>query len=123
MEGLTPYCERMEIKMKRETITIFEKHDMKLLKKLKENKIILKNPCNKCGWQTRMACCGCQEHREYRKMLIPYEEAGILEYAKEIIELNNIQEQLDQLNTKYHEIYNRLPEKIKHEVYFDKSGY
>lgn len=72
-------------------------------------------PCDiKCPRpEDRLCCCGCPDHRKYMVAVRPYEEAGILEYAKALTEIRKLNSQIRELSKSIDSIKESLPIEVQ----------
>lgn len=91
--------------MKRTVVIEYDEKDYELIRNLRN---VPKNPCLKCGLKGN-GCCGCPDGATYANFWKPYEEAGIEDIAKKILERNCIREEIYHLQSKFDSITSEIP--------------
>lgn len=81
----------------------FDNEDLKLLKEMLPG-----NPCDKCGPNERMACCGCPDRREYDKVIGVYKDRNIYEIACAIHKVDALVDEETRLKTQIQALKNDI---------------
>lgn len=71
------------------------------------------NPCLVRCRGDRSACCGCPEQSKYAKVIKPYEEAGVLEYAVTMEQITALKSIIKQTEKSIDDLYAKLPDEVK----------
>lgn len=87
------------------TVMTFTKEDIELLKKP-----IPTSPCITC--RNTMECCGCPEKREYNEKIKPYKEANIIDIARELLDITNMEKKIEEMQKRVAYIKANLPEEV-----------
>lgn len=92
------------------TVVTLTEEDIELLKKP-----LPKSPCLKCMDRGLGGCCGCDKETEYRNYIEIYEENNILEIARDITRIMELQKQISDI---FIEI-DSLTKKVSQTIDFD----
>lgn len=88
----------------------FTEADLKLLKKPLPDA-----PCKKC--KDTDSCCGCPEYESYKRMIQPYEDNGIFDFAFALREMAFLKKQMKELQEKYEKYEKDIPPEIREFVH------
>ena len=72
-------------------------------------------PCPKC--KDTSFCCGCPEYNFYKKMVQPYKDNGIFDFAFALREMASLKKQIRELREKYEKYEKDLPPEIREFVH------
>lgn len=92
------------------TVMTFTKEDIELLKKP-----IPTFPCTTC--RSTIECCGCPERWEYNEKIKPYEEANIIDVARELLDITNMEKKIEEMQNRVAYIKVNLPEEVKKAIF------
>lgn len=92
------------------TVMTFTKEDIELLKKP-----IPTLPCTTC--RNTRACCGCPERREYNEKVKPYKEANIIDIARELLDITDMEKKIEKMQKQVADMKANLPEEVKKAIF------